>query len=142
MDQQLFHQLLDIFEFKKSYQLRSSGLNYLQLHVLERIYEGEGLKTLDISKQMGISPSTLIGVLDELEIRELIKRDRQKADKRVVLVTTADKGKQKVLQHIKEDEVFLRNLTACLNEEESVQFTGLLQKIINSTTELEDLFKG
>jgi len=91
MDQQLFHQLLDIFEFKKSYQLRSSGLNYLQLHVLERIYEGEGLKTLDISKQMGISPSTLIGVLDELEIRELIKRDRQKADKRVVLVTTADK---------------------------------------------------
>ncbi len=141
MNQQLFHQLLSIFEFKKSYQLTSSGLNYLQLHVLERVYEEEGLRTLDISRQMDISPSTLIGVLDELEGKELIKRDRQKDDKRVVLVTATGKGKQKVLQHIKEDEVFLRNFTSCLDEVEKVQFSELLQKVTGSANKLEDLFR-
>lgn len=141
MNQQLFHQLLNIFEFKKSYQLKSSGLNYLQLHVLERVYKEEGLRTLDISRQMDISPSTLIGVLDELESKELIMRDRQKDDKRVVLVTATEKGKHKVLQHIKEDEVFLRNLISCLNEEESVQLSDLLLKITGRTTELEELFR-
>ncbi|MHB1392855.1 MAG: MarR family winged helix-turn-helix transcriptional regulator [Clostridia bacterium] len=141
MNQQLFHQLLGIFEFKKSYQLRSSGLNYLQLHVLERIYKEARLRTLDISRQMDISPSTLIGVLDELESKGLIMRIRQKDDKRVVLVTATDKGKQKVLQHIKEDEVFLRNLTSSLNKEESVQLAALLQKVTGRTTELGELFR-
>ena len=141
MEQKIFHQLLSIFEFKKSYQLTSSGLNYIQLHVLERIYEEEELKTLDISRQMDISPSTLIGVLDELERKELIKRNRQKDDKRVVLVTATDKGKQKVLQHIREDGIFLKNLTACLDEKEAVQLAGLLKKVIVSADALEDLFK-
>jgi DNA-binding MarR family transcriptional regulator len=140
MNQQLFHQFLSIFEFKKSYQLRSSGLNYLQLHVLERIYKEEGLRTLEISKQMDISPSTLIGVLDELESKGLIMRDRQKEDKRVVVVTATAKGKEKVLLHIKEDELFLRNLTSCLDEKEAVQLSELLQKVTNSTTDLEELF--
>jgi DNA-binding MarR family transcriptional regulator len=141
MDQKLFHRLLNVFEFKKSYQLRSCGLNYLQLHVLERIYKEEGIRTLDISKKMDISPSTLIGVLDELESKGLIMRSRQKDDKRVVVVTAAEKGKHKVLQHIKEDEVFLRNLTSCLNDEESIQLVQLLQKVTGSITELEGLFK-
>ena len=141
MDQLIFHRLLSIFEFKKGYQLKSSGLNYIQLHVLERIYKEKEMKTLDISRQMDISPSTLIGVLDELESKELIKRDRQKDDKRVVLVTATGKGKQKVLQHIKEDEVFLRNLTACMDEKEAVQLAGLIQKVTGSANVLEDLFK-
>jgi len=141
MNQKLFHRFLNIFEFKKSYQLRSSGLNYLQLHVLERVYKEEGLRTLDISRYMDISPSTLIGVLDELESKGLIMRDRQKDDKRVVLVTATEKGKHKVLQHIKEDEVFLRNLTSCLSEEESVHLSELLLKVTSRTTELEELFR-
>ena len=141
MDQRLFHRFLSIFEFKKSFQLKSSGLNYLQLHVLEKVYKEEGLRTLDISRAMEISPSTLIGVLDELESKGLIMRDRQKDDKRVVVVTATEEGKHKVLQHIKEDEVFLRNLTSCLNEEESAQLSELLLKITSSTTELEELFR-
>lgn len=141
MDQQIFHRLLELFEFKKELQLKYSGLNYMQLHVLERIYVSGGMKTLDISRQTGISPSTLIGVLDELESKKLIQRERQKDDKRVVLVTATEKGKQKVLQHMKEDEVFLRNLTACLNEEEKAQLLELLQKVVGSVNQLEDFFK-
>lgn len=141
MNQEVFHRLLGLFEFKREYQLKASGLNYMQLHVLEGIYESGGMKTLDISRQMEISPSTLIGVLDELERKKLIKRERQKDDKRVVMVTPTDKGEQKVLQHIKEDEVFLKNLMSCLEKKEEEQLIGLLQKVIDSAVKLEDLFK-
>ncbi|HYF81938.1 MAG TPA: MarR family transcriptional regulator [Clostridia bacterium] len=141
MDQKLFHRLLSIFEFKKSYQLRSSGLSYIQLHVLEKIYKEGEMKTLDISRQMDISPSTLIGMLDELESKNLIMRNRQKNDKRVVLVTATDKGKDQVLQHIREDELFLKNLTAGLDEKEEEQLEGLLQKVTGGINDLDDLFR-
>jgi len=140
MDQKLFHRLLGMFEFKKDYQQRSSGLNYMQLHVLERIYKEGEMRTLDISRQMNISPSTLIGVLDELESKELINRDRQKNDKRVVMVTVSEKGREKVLHHIREDELFLKKLTAGLNKDEELQFDELIRKITRSIGDYDDLF--
>ncbi|MGE5629523.1 MAG: MarR family winged helix-turn-helix transcriptional regulator [Caulobacteraceae bacterium] len=142
MEQVLFHRLLGIFEFKKDYQLKSSGLNYVQLHTLEGICKEGELKTLDISRLLGISPSTLIGILDELEKKKLIKRERQKDDKRVVLVKASEEGRKKVQQHIEEDKAFLRNLTAALDEREEKLLSELLEKITGSIGRLEELFRN
>lgn len=139
--QNVFHNLFKIFEFKKEYQLRSSNLNYLQLHALENIHEEGAVKTLDISKAMEISPSTLIGVLDELERQGLIRRERQEKDKRVVLVSVTKKGEAVVMRHYKEDELFLSNLLKPLDERELEQLKNLLKKITGSIGELDNLFK-
>lgn len=140
--QDVFHKLFKIFEFKKEYQLKSSKLNYLQLHALEKIYEAGAVKTLDISKALEISPSTLIGVLDELERQELIKRERQETDKRVVLVSVTKKGKNVVAKHYKEDELLLTNLLKPLDENELEQLRQLLEKMTGSIGELENLFNN
>jgi DNA-binding MarR family transcriptional regulator len=129
-----------MFEFKKEFQLKSSGLNYAQLHTLEKIYEDGAVKTLDISKALDISPSTLIGVLDELEKRGLIRRERQETDKRVVLVSVTKKGETVVKKHYQEDELFLFNLLKDLDESECRDLKQLLDKVTGSITELEQLF--
>lgn len=139
--QNVFHRLFKIFEFKKEYQLKSSKLNYLQLHTLEKIYEEDAVKTLDISKALEISPSTLIGVLDELERQGLIRRERQETDKRVVLVSVTKNGEAVVMKHYKEDELFLSNLLKLLDEGELEQLKYLLKKMTGSIDELDNLFK-
>lgn len=139
--QKAFHKLFKIIDFKKEYQQKSSGLNYLQLHVLEKIYEERSMKTLDISKLLNISPSTLIGVLDELEKQELIVRQRQQEDKRVVLVTATLTGAAVVKKHFDEDKLFLDNLLKTLNEEEKKNLKSLFEKMTDEIVELETLFK-
>jgi DNA-binding MarR family transcriptional regulator len=139
--QKVFHKLFKIIDFKKEYQQKSSGLNYLQLHTLEKIYEERSMKTLDISKLLNISPSTLIGVLDELEKQELIVRQRQQDDKRVVLVTATLAGAAVVRKHFDEDRLFLDNLLKKLNEEEKKNLKSLLEKMTDEIVELEILFK-
>lgn len=139
--QEIFHKLFKIIDFKKEYQLKSSGLNFLQLHTLEKIWKEKAMKTLEISKVLDISPSTLIGVLDELERQGLILRERQQEDKRVVLVTVTDKGDRIVKKHFEEDDVFLINLLKQLEEQEQKELVKLLDKMLCNITELEKLFE-
>ncbi|OGO76724.1 MAG: hypothetical protein A2Y23_05605 [Clostridiales bacterium GWB2_37_7] len=138
--QKSFHNLFKIIDFKKEYQQKSSGLIYLQLHTLEKIYEEKSMKTLEISKALEISPSTLIGVLDELEKQELIVRQRQQNDKRVVLVAATAAGEAVVKKHFEEDRLFLVNLLKKLNEEDKRNLKILLDKMTEEITEFETLF--
>lgn len=138
--QNTFHKLFKIIDFKKEYQKKSSGLNYLQLHALEKIYEEKSMKTLEISKVMSISPSTLIGVLDELENQGFIARQRQQEDKRVVLVTATLAGEAVVKKHFDEDKLFLENLLKKLDDEEKKNIKSLLGKMTDEIVEFETLF--
>jgi DNA-binding MarR family transcriptional regulator len=139
--QKTFHKFLKIIDFKREYQQKSSGLNFLQLHTLEKVYKVQEIKTLDISKALEISPSTLIGVLDELEKQKLIKRERQSQDKRVVIVSVTDAGEEVVKKHFEEDEKFLVNLFKILNQDEQSKIKELLDKITENITEPDELFK-
>ncbi|MDF2531195.1 MAG: transcriptional regulator, MarR family [Clostridia bacterium] len=138
--QKTFHTFFKLIDFKREYQQKSSGLNYLQLHSLEKIYKEKAMKTLEISKTLQISPSTLIGVLDELERQKLILRERQERDKRVVLVTVTNKGEEVVKKHFEEDEKFLTNLLKELGEDEQKHLIMLLDKITGNISEPEELF--
>lgn len=139
--QNIFHRLFKIIDFKKDYQQKSSGLNYLQLHTIEKIYKEEEMKTLDISKALDLSPSTLIGVLDELEKKKLISRKRQVEDKRVVMVSVTGLGEDIVKKHFEEDEKFLNNLIKTLNIDEQTQLVKLLDKMTANVAEMDELFK-
>jgi DNA-binding MarR family transcriptional regulator len=139
--QKTFHRLFNIIDYKREYQQKSSGLNFLQLHALEKIYKEKAMKTLEISKALEISPSTLIGVLDELEKQELISRERQEKDKRVVIVSVTDAGEEVVKKHFEEDEKFLVNLLKILNQDEQSKIKELLDKITGNIIEPDELFK-
>jgi DNA-binding MarR family transcriptional regulator len=140
--QHIFHRFFKLLDFKREYQQKSSGLNYLQLHSLEKIYKEKAMKTLEISKTLQISPSTLIGVLDELERQKLILRERQERDKRVVLVTVTNKGEEVVKKHFEEDEKFLTNLLKELDEDEQKHLIMLLDKITGNISEPDELFNS
>jgi DNA-binding MarR family transcriptional regulator len=77
---------------------RETGLTGPQLWAIKVIAEGEPLKVSDVARRMYLHPATVVGILDRLEGRELVKRTRSKEDRRVVKIELTDKGRALVTQ--------------------------------------------
>lgn len=59
----------------------------------------ETLKISEISNKMGLSNSTVSGIVDRLEARGFVKRVRSEKDRRVVNVTVTELMKEKITSH-------------------------------------------
>ncbi len=72
------------------------GITGPQLWALKTIAEHEALALGDLSKKMYLHPSTVTGVVDRLEAKGYVVRERNREDRRVVKVSLTDKGKDLV----------------------------------------------
>ena len=77
--------------------LAPSGLSWTAFVVLWVSWIWEPIETRTIAEEGGFSKATLTGVLQTLESRGLIKRNRSLEDKRLVLVTLTAKGRKLML---------------------------------------------
>jgi DNA-binding MarR family transcriptional regulator len=64
-----------------------------QLVCLITIVDDGPLTATKIAEEVFLSPSTVVGILDRLESRKLIQRDRDLNDRRVIHVSATDKGR-------------------------------------------------
>ncbi|MFT5702314.1 MAG: DNA-binding MarR family transcriptional regulator [Desulforhopalus sp.] len=69
------------------------GLSSAQLWMLYEVSEAPGVKVSQLAKTLVIHPSTCSNMLDKLEAKELISRDRSKTDQRSVHLFMTDMGK-------------------------------------------------
>lgn len=78
-----------------SKQLASaSGITAPQLICLLAVVDHGQLTATAISREIHLSPSTVVGILDRLEEKGLVRRDRDREDRRVVTVTATDAGRR------------------------------------------------
>ena len=68
------------------------GLSGSQLWAMWELLMSPGLKVSDLSKAMSIHQSTASNLLDKLEKRELVKRERRGPDQRVVRLFLTPEG--------------------------------------------------
>lgn len=73
---------------------RSAGLGASHLLVLQLLEAQGPLKAGEIAKDLSFSKSTITAILDTLEERKFILRDRHEDDGRSVLVSLTDAGKR------------------------------------------------
>ncbi|MCE5325893.1 MAG: MarR family transcriptional regulator [Planctomycetaceae bacterium] len=64
-----------------------------QLMCLLAIVEQDSTTAIEAAKRVHLSPSTLVGVLDRLESKGLIRRQRSTEDRREIRVSATSKGK-------------------------------------------------
>lgn len=69
------------------------GITGPQLWALKTIYQRGSLSLGELSKGMYLHPSTVSGVVDRLEKKGFVLRDRTEKDRRVVKVCLTPKGK-------------------------------------------------
>ena len=72
----------------------SHGLTGPQMLCLREISTRGSLTTGALALAVALSPATLTGILDRLEVRGLVSRERRPEDKRRVLVSLTAVGKQ------------------------------------------------
>lgn len=79
---------------KSKYQLTAP-----QLICLAAVSEQGSLTASEVAKQVYLSPSTTVGILDRLEKKEMIRRTRDDNDRRVVNVSITALGKRIIDQN-------------------------------------------
>ena len=72
----------------------SHGLTGPQMLCLREIATRGALTTGSLALAVALSPATLTGILDRLEVRGLVSRERRPEDKRRVLVSLTAVGRQ------------------------------------------------
>jgi DNA-binding MarR family transcriptional regulator len=140
-ENKLIHKLLDIFKFKSEYQLQTSNIQPQDMYVLERIYFNEKISIKDISKKYSIPPSTLTGIIDRLEKKELVERSRTAADRRAIELIPTIEGKAIVATHIEEDKLFSANFFNVLEEEKKEKLKELLEELLDHIS-IDSLFNS
>lgn len=72
---------------------KQCGVSAAQLWTLWELHARPGLRVSDLSRAMSIHQSTASNLLDKLERKELIQRQRRGPDHRVVQLYLTDKGR-------------------------------------------------
>lgn len=75
---------------------RETGLTGPQLWAIKVVAESAPIKISELAHRMYLHPATIVGIVDRLEKRGLVERERSSKDRRVVHVGLTDAGRQVV----------------------------------------------
>lgn len=106
-------------------EFEEMGLTGSQGMLMGTLAHNGEMKISDLSKRMGLSNSTVSGIIDRLEKQGYVERIRSKNDRRVVYVSVACKFRKKAKMHFSEIE-------------------GTIESIMNEATpeEVDKVFEG
>ncbi len=116
------------------YQLSES--RFVILFLLQQ--EPEGLAPHLLAERAGITRATLTGLLDGLERDDFILRNHSQTDRRSIIVTLTDKGKQTATSLVSDHSQWIVSLMAPLNKQEKQMLSTLLGKIWTAAQEPAD----
>ena len=79
-----------------SERLATQGVSMTHLHVLSLLNHHGDLTMSRLADLLGVSVSNMTGLIDRMAERQYVERERDRADRRVVLVRLADAGRRQL----------------------------------------------
>jgi MarR family transcriptional regulator, organic hydroperoxide resistance regulator len=108
------------------------GLSGSQLWAMWELLMSPGLKVSDLSKVMSIHQSTASNLLDRLEKRELVKRERRGPDQRVVRLFLTPEGLKTINQAPRPAQGVLNHTLLRLPDKALESLESGLTEIVNN----------
>ncbi|NVM36549.1 MAG: MarR family transcriptional regulator [Candidatus Lokiarchaeota archaeon] len=133
--------IVDVFELinnlnKKYEKLQRDNIQELELtptqhFILSQLWESDSQQFKELAEKCGCSRSTITGVVDTMEKKELVSRKLNLDDRRSLLVILTEKGKalKKITPPL---EAIVNGCCPEINQEEMKKLGELLQKLLNS----------
>jgi DNA-binding MarR family transcriptional regulator len=109
--------------------LEKLGLTPPQFYVLATIGYAGGLPFGEIGAKMMVTVSNLTGIVDRLEEKKLVSRQRDAHDRRVVHVVLTDKGAKLYKATIPHFERSVSEIFTTLPKPEQKELSSLLRKL-------------
>ena len=120
---------------------RQYGITAPQLVCLSAVIEQDDITAREIAWRIHLGPSTLVGVLDRLEAKGLIERRRDPCDRRKVLISATDQGRQFATSLPSPLEEHLDAALSRLSEREQAKIAAALAKV-GEMIETETIAEG
>lgn len=73
---------------------RETSLTGTQLWVVKILKDTAPMKVSDLARRMYLHPATMVGLLDRLEAKGLLRRTRSEKDRRVVFIDLTEQGRE------------------------------------------------
>lgn len=89
----------------------------------------EGLKVSEISRLLGITPPTVTQLINSLEAKDMVERQPDPSDRRVVRIRLTEQGRVITRKARDYMDASLNKLVEYLGEEESAHLADLLLKV-------------
>lgn len=110
-------------------QVDAFGLRLAHVGVLKAIVRAGGLTQRGLGDALGMFPSNLVRLIDELEERGLVRRGKSTADRRSYTLQLTEKGQDVTLQLIALTRAHQDRVCTSLAPAERKELTRLLKKI-------------
>lgn len=107
-----------------------SNITAPQLVCLRAVIEHGPLTATAISREIHVSASTVVGILDRLEDKGLVRRERGREDRRIVFVTATEAGRALAADAPSPLQKHLADGLNALPELEQATITLALERIV------------
>ena len=104
-------------------------LSLQEIKVIDLIGQRKSCIMREISNYLQVAVSTMTGMIDKLEEKELVVRERSNEDRRIVRVLLTEKGQKVHQSHLEELLKLCRGVLLSLDEEEQDIYLTLAKKI-------------
>lgn len=107
------------------------GITSPQLICLLRLKETGPVSMKGLAREVDLSPSTVVGIVDRLENRGLVRRERVGRDRRVVTLSITDSGRALLNSAPSPLQDALAQALKSLPQEESERLADTLEQIVD-----------
>ncbi len=108
-----------------------SNITAPQLVCLRAVIDHGPMTATAISREIHVSASTVVGILDRLEDKDLVRRERGREDRRIVFITATDAGRQLAAETPSPLQKKLSDALNALPELEQATITMSLERIVD-----------
>jgi DNA-binding MarR family transcriptional regulator len=110
-------------------RLAEHGLTPPQAGILRLIMTSENINQQALAERLGILPSRVVAFIDDLERRELIRRERDSSDRRANVLVLTDAGRSALRSIRTVASAHDKSLCAALDDDERAELVTLLSKM-------------
>ncbi len=127
------------FEERRNKHLSKYNLTSSQQEILFYLgfHEGEPIHQREIEKWFRLKNPTVTGILNRLEEKGFIVRKTKENDKRFRMIELTEKSRCLMQEMCEEMWQMDDKIYSCMTAEERSQLSSLLERILNSLSELE-----
>lgn len=132
MVEELTNELFTFFNGFASWEnsvIKSSDLTVAEAHAIEALGQYGSMNMKSLSEKLGVTTGTTTVTVDRLEKKEYAKREPVKEDRRMYLISLAEKGQKAYREHHDYHHCLTQQILAVLTETEGAQFLAALRKI-------------
>jgi MarR family transcriptional regulator, organic hydroperoxide resistance regulator len=90
----MMQKLVRVFQLFERDEIKTYGFTTSQCYTILELYKSEGRTMNELSEKMNLNSSTMTRILDNLVRDKYILRDKDEFDRRIVIVSLTDTGKE------------------------------------------------